>query len=165
LGTTASSVRARITLPIHPRFGEEVVVQRSHGAGIVLVETQPAGHLMLPLEWTDLQPPAHLAAVYSGRTVHFAPEALRELAAWIEARGAEKSSEEVGHFDKWGESGDPDGEQRRSDASKAGKPRRSAATDGREQRHQPAAALVEQARSPDAARHRRHGDGRKRGRK
>jgi hypothetical protein len=25
--------------------------------------------------------------------------------------------------------------------------------------------LVEQARSPDAARHRRHGDGRKRGRK
>jgi hypothetical protein len=153
-------------LPIHPRFGEEVVIRRSHGAGFVLVETQGGvQHLLLPLEWTDLQPPAHFAAVHAERTVHLAPEALRELAAWIEARGGDKGSEEVGHFDKWGESSDPDGKQRPSDASKAGKPRRSAAADGQKQRRQPAAALVEQARSPDAARRRRNGEGRKRGRK
>jgi hypothetical protein len=160
LATTASSVRAKITLPIHPRFGEEVVIRRCHGVGIVLVETQGgAQHLLLPLEWTDLKAPAHFATVHSEQNVHLAPQALRELAAWIEAQGAEKESKEVGHFDKWGESSDPDGERRPSDGSKAGKPRRSAAADGREQRHQPAAALVEQARSPDAARRRRNGAG------
>jgi hypothetical protein len=154
----------KITLPIHPRFGEEVVIRRSHGAGIVLVETQEGGHLMVPLEWTELKPPALPAAVHSARTVHLAPEPLRELAAWIGAREAEKSSEEVGHFDKRGENRDPDGEQRPSDAFAAGKPQRSAAADRGEQRRQRAAALVEQARSPDAARRRRGGDGRKGGR-
>jgi hypothetical protein len=119
---------------------------------------------MVPLEWTDLKPAALLAAVHSERIVHLAPEALRELAAWIGARGAQKASREVGHFDKWGESHDPDGEQRPSDAFNAGKPQRSAVADSREQRRQPAAALVEQARSPDAARHRRGGARRKRGR-
>ena len=149
--TTTSSSRAKITLPIHPRVGEEVVVRRSHGAGIVLIETQDGGHLMVPLEWTDLKPVALLVAV-SGRTVRLAPEALRELAAWIRDRGAEKGREEVGHFHKRGESRDSDGEQRRLGALTAGKPRR-----------QGAAALVEQARSPDAAR-RRGGERRKRGR-
>jgi hypothetical protein len=42
----------------------------------VLIETQDGGHLMVPLEWTDLRPSALLAAV-SGRTVPLAPEALR----------------------------------------------------------------------------------------
>jgi hypothetical protein len=160
--TTTSSFRAKITLPIHPRVGEEVVVRRSHGVGIVLIETQDGGHLMVPLEWTDLKPAALLVAV-SGRTVRLAPEALRELAAWIRDRGAEKGREEVGHFHKCGESRDSDGEQRRSGALTAGKPQRGATTDRRQQRRQGAAALVEQARSPDAAR-RRGGERRKRGR-
>lgn len=154
----------KITLPIHPKFGEEVVIRRSHGAGIVLVQTPGGAHHMVPLEWTDLNPAALVTSVHSGRTVHLAPEALRELAAWIGARGAEKAGQEVGHFEKWGESRDSDGEQRASDAFNAGKPQRSAAADSQEQRRQPAAALVEQARSPDAARRRRGGAGRRGGR-
>ena len=139
-----------------------MVIRRSHGAGIVLIETQDGGHLMVPLEWTDLKPAALLGAV-SGRTVRLAPEALQELAAWIGDRGAEKGSEEVGHFHKCGESRDPDGEQRRSGALTAGKPQR-ATTNGRQLRRQAAAALVEQARSPDASRRRRGGERRRRGR-
>jgi hypothetical protein len=84
---------------------------------------------MVPVEWTDLKPPL-LSAVHLGRTVRLAPSAVRELAAWIGARDAESVSEEVGHFDKWGESSDSDGEQRPSDASKAREPRRSVAADG-----------------------------------
>jgi len=118
---------------------------------------------MVPLEWTDLRPPAVLAPVDSERTIHLSAEALRELADWIDARGAVKDRREVGHFDNCDESRDPDGEQRPSDAFTRDKPQRSGAADGREQRRQPAAALVEQARSPDAARRRQGGAGRKRG--
>lgn len=157
-----SWARARITLAIHPSFGEEVVVCRSHGAGVVLVQASDGRHFMLPTGWTDLKPPALVAAVHKGQAVHLAPDALLELAAWIEARGADEDCKEVGHFDKRGESRGPDGQQRPSDGLTSGKPQRSATTNGRGRRRRPAAALVEQARSPDA---RRRQDGQKRGKR
>jgi hypothetical protein len=162
LGTTASWARAKITLAIHPGFGEEVVVRRCHGAGRVLVETKAGQHFLLPIEWTDLKPPALVAAVHVGRTVHLAPGALEQLASWVEAR-AQMGCKEVGHFDKRGENSDPDGKHRLSDALTAGELRPGSTAGGRQQRHRPTAAVVEQARSPDAAGRRDDGEGRKRG--
>ncbi len=146
--------RARITLAVHPRFDEEVAVRRTHGAGIVLVQALDGQHCMVPIEWTDLKPEALSAAVHMGQTVHLAPDALLQLAAWVEVRRAEKSSKEVGHFDKCGESRDPDGEQRPSDGVTGSEPRRVVGAARKENRRRPAAAVVEQACSSDARRRR-----------
>ena len=90
-GTTTSWSRAKITLPIHPRFREEVVIRRSHGAGIVLVETQDEG---APDGAAGVDgPEASRAAGCGARGADRSTcrlEALRELAAWIAARGAER---------------------------------------------------------------------------
>jgi hypothetical protein len=147
--------RATITLAIHPRFKEEVAVRWSYGASAVRVETQAGQCLILPLDWTDLKPRAWLVE-RAGRTVHLAPDALRDLAAWVEARAA--CDRKVGPFEKCGESRGPDGEQRPSDEFTANELRPSRAADRPERRHPPAAALVEQARAPNAA-CRRHGGG------
>jgi hypothetical protein len=54
--TTTSWSRAKITLPVHPRFGEEVAVQWSDGARAVRIETEQHLRLIVPLAWTDLKP-------------------------------------------------------------------------------------------------------------
>lgn len=76
---------ATIQLPVHPLYGERVEVVERYGRHALRVE-QLDGHVRLvPAAWTDLVPrPAALAV--NGRPVRLAPEALRELAAWVAAR-------------------------------------------------------------------------------
>jgi hypothetical protein len=70
--------------------------------------------LKLPVAWTTLCPRAEPLAV-KGRTVRLAPEALRELAAWVAARVPDAKAQEVengqkvGRFDKHMENRGPDG--------------------------------------------------------
>jgi hypothetical protein len=81
----ASESRATIRLPVHPLHGERVEVVARYGLHALRVE-RPDGQLrLLPVAWTDLVPrPAALAV--KGRPVLLAPDALRELGAWIAAR-------------------------------------------------------------------------------
>jgi hypothetical protein len=76
---------ATIRLPGHPLYGERVEVVARYGRHALRVE-QPDGQLrLLPVTWTDRVPrPAALAV--QGRPVRLAPEALRELGAWVAAR-------------------------------------------------------------------------------
>jgi hypothetical protein len=104
----------KVTLAVHPRFGEELPVRRTYGRYAVWVETPEERLLRVPLAWTTLRPRADPLAV-EGRTVRLAPEALRELAAWVATRTTDaeaherKDGQEVGHFDKHMENSDPDG--------------------------------------------------------
>jgi hypothetical protein len=72
-------------MPVHPLYSERVEVVARYGRHALRVE-QPDGRLrLLPVSWTDLVPrPA--ALTLRGRPVHLAPEALRELGAWVGAR-------------------------------------------------------------------------------
>ena len=76
---------ATIRLPVHPLYRERVEVVGRYGCHAVRVE-QPDGQLrLLPVACTDLVPrPAVLAL--RGRRVHLAPDALRELGAWVADR-------------------------------------------------------------------------------
>jgi hypothetical protein len=76
---------ATIRLPGHPLYGERVEVVARYGRHALRVE-QPDGQLrLLPVTWTDRVPrPAALAV--QGRPVRLAPEALRELGAWVADR-------------------------------------------------------------------------------
>jgi hypothetical protein len=75
---------ATIRLPVHPLYGERVEVIARYGRHALRVE-QPDGLRLLPVAWTDLVPrPAALAV--RGRPIRLAPEALRELGAWVAAR-------------------------------------------------------------------------------
>ncbi len=69
-------------LPVHPPYGERVEILARYGLRV----EQPDGQLrVLPVAWTDLVPrPAALAV--RGQPVRLAPEALRELGAWVAAR-------------------------------------------------------------------------------
>lgn len=103
-----------MTLAVHPRFGEQLAVRRTYGRSAVWVETPEERLFEVPRAWTTLCPRAEpLAAL--GRPVRLAPDALRELAAWVAARAADgeahdgKNGQEVGHFDKHMENSDPDG--------------------------------------------------------
>ena len=83
----------RIRLPVHPRYGERVEVVARYGHHGLRVE-QPDGQLRLvPVAWTDLvpRPPA---LVLMGRPVPLAPDALRELGAWVAARVSRQGSPE-----------------------------------------------------------------------
>lgn len=99
---------------VHPRFGEEVAVVSVYGRSCVRVETVDEQLLLLPVAWTTLRPRAEPLAM-EGRAVLLAPEALRELAAWVAARTREaqahdgRHGQEVGHFDKGMENRGPDG--------------------------------------------------------
>lgn len=88
-----------IRLPVHPLYGERVEVVERYGRHALRVE-QPDGQLrLLPVAWTDLAPrPAALAV--KGRPVRLAPEALRELGAWVAARiSSRRPSEKVDAVD------------------------------------------------------------------
>jgi hypothetical protein len=72
-------------LPIHPLCGARLEVVARYGRHALRVE-QPDGRLrLLPLVWTD-RVPRPAALVVEGRPVRLAPEALRELGAWVAAR-------------------------------------------------------------------------------
>ena len=159
--TTTSWSRAKITLPVHPRFGEEVAVQWSYGARAVRIETDQHLRLIVPLAWTDLAPRL-LAAEHNGRPLHLLPEGLLELAAWVEARVFGRGSEEVGHHHEGDETGGRNGEQGRAAAREASEPGESRPVCSRQQRDQPAVAVVEQASSPAVA-GRSRGAGRQKG--
>jgi hypothetical protein len=76
---------ATIRLPVHPLYGERVEILARYGRHGLRVE-QPDGQLrVLPVAWTDLVPRATALAV-RGQPVRLAPEALRELGAWVAAR-------------------------------------------------------------------------------
>jgi hypothetical protein len=84
---------ATIRLPVHPLYRERVEVVARYGRHALRVE-QPDGQLrLLPVAWTDLVPrPAALAL--RGRRVRLAPDALRELGAWVAARISRHGSPE-----------------------------------------------------------------------
>ena len=87
----ASGPTATIRLPVHPLYGERVEVVARYGRHALRVE-QPDGQLrLLPVAWTDRVPrPAALAV--RGRPVRLAPDALRELGAWVAARTSSRRS-------------------------------------------------------------------------
>jgi hypothetical protein len=90
---------ATIRLPVHPLYGEPIEVVDRYGRHALSVE-QPDGQLrLLPIAWTDLVPrPAALTG--KGRPVRLAPEALRELDAWVAARvSCRRSPEKVDAVD------------------------------------------------------------------
>ena len=84
---------ATIRLPVHPLYLKRVEVVGRYGRHALRVE-QPDGQLrLLPVAWTDLVPrPAALAV--RGRRVRLAPDALRELGAWVAARIRRRGSPE-----------------------------------------------------------------------
>ena len=139
---------------MHPRFGEEVAVQWSYGAGAVRIETDQHLRLIVPLGWTDLQP-RPLPVEHAGRPVHLLSGALLELVAWVEARLSGQGSEEVGHHHEGDETlrdetGGRDGDQGRAAAREAAEPGESRGVCSRQGRNQPALAMVEQAGSREA---------------
>ncbi len=156
----------KVTLAIHPRFGEELPVRQTYGRSAVWVETPEERLIKLPRAWTTLFPRTDPLTA-QGRPVRLAPDALRELAAWVAARTADaearngKDGQEVGHFDKHMENSDPDGgfsdepADRHEEAGvAAGDGERSSTATGRDS----AAAVVGQA-GPSGA----HGTQRERG--
>jgi hypothetical protein len=129
---------ATIRLPVHPHYGERVAVVTRYGRHALRVE-QPDGRLrLLPVAWTDLVPrPAALKL--KGRPVRLAPEALRELGAWVAARISRGGSSEKL------DSADSDARKLKVDA---------APTDGAAVHHHDGegSPLVEQAGPPRAGR-------------
>jgi len=135
-------------LPVHPLYGEQVEVVERYGRHALRVE-QPDGQVRLvPAAWTDLVPrPAALAV--QGRPVRLAPEALRELGAWVAARVSHRRA--PGKVD----AGDGDTQKLKHDA---------APPDGAAVHHHDGESppLVEQAGPPRAG---RRGGRQKRGRR
>jgi hypothetical protein len=84
---------ATIRLPVHPLYGERVEVVARYGRHALRVE-QPDGQLrLLPIAWTDLVPrPAPLTV--KGRPVRLAPDAMRDLDAWVAARMSSRGAPE-----------------------------------------------------------------------
>ncbi len=135
-------------MPVHPLYGQRVEVIARYSRHALRVE-QPDGQLrLLPVAWTDLVPrPAALAV--KGRPVRLAPDALRELGAWVAARiSRRRSPEKV-------DAVDGDGHKLKPDA---------APTDGAAVHHHDGEGptLVEQAGPPRAG---RRGVRQKRGRR
>jgi len=62
-----------------------VIVLLTHGHDALRVETQEGEHLIVPTAWTNYRPRRSLPEV-GGRTVLLAPEAMKELAAYVAAR-------------------------------------------------------------------------------
>ena len=157
----------KVTLAVHPRFGEELAVRRTYGRSAVWVETPEERLFEVPRAWTTLCPRAAPLAA-QGRPVRLAPDALRELAGWVAARTADaeardgKNGQEVGHFNKDMENPDPDGgvsdepadRHEQDGVADARDGERSSTATGRDA----AAAVVGQAGPPGA-----HGTQRERG--
>jgi hypothetical protein len=139
-----------ITLRVHPRYGQEVAVLRTHGPGALWVETADGEHTIMPAAWTDWRPRAALPEI-GGRMVLLVPEAMKELAAYVAARR-----------DAWrGDDGPPPGptKEEKGDAHDASDvpasdrgDRRRLPTGGRRGGPRAPAPMVEQAGAPKAHR-------------
>lgn len=81
---------ARITLAIHPWFGEEVAVRRMHGVDAVVIERAGGEQRIVPVQWTDLDPREPPVEV-EGRPVRLPLTGALELGAWIAARKTRNS--------------------------------------------------------------------------
>lgn len=80
-----------------------------HGRNAVWAETSDGKARLIPIAWTTLRPRPEPLALRE-RAVHWAPEALRELALWTAARaGHAEPDAELGHFDKGIDNRFPDG--------------------------------------------------------
>jgi hypothetical protein len=122
--------------------GQELAVRSSYGPDIVQAETGEGELRLLPLAWTSLRP-RRAPLDHLGQAVRLDPEALLELAAWVEARkgrsasaGSGKLAPEIGA-----------GENRIQDVQ------------GTRRGADSADALVGQAHSPDAGSRVEQGDG------
>lgn len=143
--------KAWISLPVHPRCGEEISIWRHHGPESVWAETSDGRLMILPIAWTSAMPWAPTREE-SGRPVLLALDALVALGAWVAARrraeGVSSTCQEVGHFDKsmqkqCPDGGTPigagfDGRDEPADADRGGRPGERGG----------AAAVVEQASPP-----------------
>jgi hypothetical protein len=90
---------ATVQLPVHPLYGQRVEVVARYGRHALRVEQPDRQLRLLPIAWTDLVARPGALTV-KGRPVRLAPEALRELAAWVAARlGSPRSSEKVSAAD------------------------------------------------------------------
>lgn len=140
-----------ITLRVHPRYGQEVAVLRTHGPDALWVETPDGEHTIMPAAWTDWRPRAGLPEI-GGRKVLLVPEAMKELAAYVAARrdasrgddGPRPSPTKAGK----GGAYDPSDVS----ASGSGDQRRQPPTGGRRGGHRTLAPVVEQAGAPKAHR-------------
>lgn len=81
----------------------------THGRRAVWTETSDGAQRLVPLRWTTLHPRADPLAL-NGAAVRLAPEALRELAAWVGARvpeadphAIEKLAPEIGRGEERGD--------------------------------------------------------------
>ena len=84
---------ATIRLPVHPLYLKRVEVVGRYGHHALRVEQPDGQQRLLPVAWTDLVPrPAALAL--RGRRVRLAPDALRELGAWVATRISGRGSPE-----------------------------------------------------------------------
>ena len=99
---------ATIRLPVHPLYGERVEVLARYGRHALRVE-QPDGQLrLLPVAWTDLVP-RPVALTLKGPPVRLAPDALRELGAWVAVRVSSTSPpEKVNAIDEAAHKLEPD---------------------------------------------------------
>jgi len=132
---------ARVTLEVHPLFGQELGVRSSYGTNGVWAETADGKRRLLPLAWTSLRPRREPLEL-EGQAVRLAPNALLELAGWVAARAGgstpsfgEKVAVEIGPDDN------------KEDVQTT---RRGADT---------AAAMVGKARSPGSCSRVKRGDG------
>jgi hypothetical protein len=79
----------RITLAVHPRYGEEAQVLRGYGPDAVWLEWQDGQITIVPKSWTSLVPrPGPLRV--RGRPVRLSPDVAKTLALWVEARRLER---------------------------------------------------------------------------
>jgi hypothetical protein len=137
-------------MPVHPWFDHEVSIMRNYGPDAVCVEGPDGRLAMLPTTWTDLKPRVLVASLCE-RQVRLAPEAVAELAQWVQARRIERPSrKKLARFDIAVDKRNPDGTSRRSvpnSAENAG-----ARDRGRGQRCPRSASVVEQAGAPNVDR-------------
>ncbi len=135
---------------VHPRNGEEVTVLKRHGPDALWVETSEGILTIIPVAWTDWRPrPAALEL--DGKPVRLAPEAMKLLSAWVAGRSRGSKCKKVGSSSRSVPGVHPDAAANESEGH--GKASRvPARVRVQQSSHRSAAAVVEQAGTPDADR-------------
>lgn len=148
--------KATITLRIHPHYGQEVRVIRAYGPNALWVEAEDGTLNILPAAWTDLRPRVDLSQV-SDRAVRLAPEAAKELAAYVAAqRGDGRPDDSSSRGPTKGETDVSDVPAKKPAIRRAEQRERRAAGKPRGRRGAPA-AVVGEAGAPQADRGARRG--------
>jgi hypothetical protein len=76
---------AQVTLSIHPRFGQTIVILRRYGPSSVWAEYSDGELTILPRAWTSLVPRLSDARL-GERTVKLTIDVMLELTGWVDAR-------------------------------------------------------------------------------